>query len=167
MSKFICEWSTYKGNHCKKFISNKDNDKYNGHKFCDKHIDLMSEYTRIHNTDDICETFKEIKLTPRSYKHVKNIMSSLGYEDENNVDVYLSGGCIEEADISNTEYILLVSDNSRFYYNHKRGQHKSKDLKIILKEYCKNQSVISTREIKYCEECYKKIIDVPKISLIN
>jgi hypothetical protein len=165
MSRVICDWTTYKGSHCKKIIRGDIDDK-KSLKFCDLHRDLIVEYLRIKDPEELCETFKEIKVVPRSYKHIKTIMSSLGNEDDA-VQVYLSGGCIEEADISNDDYITLNSDNSRFYYSPKRGQNRAKDLKVILREYCQHISVIYHGETKYCEECYKKLKDVPRISLIT
>jgi hypothetical protein len=171
MSRVICDWTTYKGSHCKKILGGdsgqwlKDVDGKKSLRFCDLHRDLIVEYSRIKNSEELCETFKEIKVVPRSYKHIKTIMSSLGNEDDT-VQVYLSGGCVEEADISNSDYITLNSDNSRFYYVPKRGQNRAKDLKIILREYCQHTSIIHHGETNYCEECYKKLKDVPRISLI-
>jgi len=155
-NQIVCDWSTYKGSHCKKIV--------NGTKFCDLHNDLINSYSKI-CCDDFCETFKEIKIVPRSYKHIKAIMSGMKNEDDI-VQVYLAGGSIEEADISNMDFIVLNSDNSKFFYLPKRGQNKAKDLKIILRDYCQNNSVISLKGVKYCEECYKKLKDVPRISII-
>jgi hypothetical protein len=164
MDQIICSWSTYKGNHCKKIISICDNVKQSI-RFCPLHRELMAEYLRL-KEDELCETFKEIKIVPRSNKHLKTVMNSLENEDDK-VDVYMAGGSIEEADISNIDYIVLDSDSSRFYYNPKRGQKKAKDLKIILREHCRNNSVVSFDNIKYCEDCYKKCMkDSPRISLI-
>ncbi len=163
MSKIICDWTTYKGTHCKKIITH--DLKSHDLKFCDLHRDLILEYSRI-KEDELCETFKEIKITPRSHKHIKSVMAGLNNDDDN-VQVYLAGGSIEEADITNLDYILLDSDNSKFYYNPKRGQRRSKDLKIILREFCQNNSIIKCNNSKYCEECYKKNIkDAPRISCI-
>ena len=134
-------------------------------KFCNLHRELIAGYSLIKD-DDLCETFKEIRVTPRSHKHIKTIMAAMGNEDDI-VQVYLSGGSIEDANISNSDFIILDSDNSKFYYNPKRGQNKAKDLKIILKEYCKNNSIVLYSGIKYCEECYKRLKDVPRISLVR
>jgi hypothetical protein len=176
MNKIICEWTTYKGSHCKKIVGNKDNNNNNNpHNscndklFCDLHRDLINMYLKIEESElesELCETFKEIKLVPRSHKHIKSIMSSIGNEDDE-VQVYLSGGSIEDADITNTDCIILKSDNSKFYYSPERGQNKAKNLKIILREYCQHNCLVNYDGMKYCEECYKKLNDVPRISLIT
>lgn len=161
----ICAWSTYKGSHCKRLIHRGDE----GQKFCELHANLISEYTRIKSDEvDLCETFKDIKLVPRNQRHVKYVMTSLGYEDEETVQVYLAGGSVEEADITNYEYIILNSDNTCFYYNVRKGQNKAKDLKIMLREFCKNDALIKFGETRYCEDCYRKTLkDAPRISLIE
>lgn len=166
MSKVICDWTTYKGNHCKKIVGGNTDSKNLLH-FCDLHQDLISKFSKVHDDDELCETFKEIKVVPRSYKHIKTIMSNMGNEDDI-VQVYLAGGSVEEAELSNNDFITLISDNSRFYYLPKRGQNRAKDLKIILKEYCQCNSVVYYAGCKYCEECYKsKVKDAPRISLIT
>lgn len=159
----MCSWSTYKGNHCKKIITRICENQI----FCDLHRILITEYLKNkEDSDELCETFKEIKITPRSHKHIKFIMDGLNNEDEN-VQVYLAGGSIEEANITNMDYIVLNSDNSKFYYAPKRGQNRAKDIKIIFREFCKSNSVIIFNDTKYCEECYKKLKDVPRISLVS
>lgn len=168
ISGIICDWTTYGGSHCKKIIGGDTDPKSKElRRFCGLHQDLIVRYTRI-KEDELCETSKDIKISPRTYKHVKSIMTSLGYEDEDIVEVYLPGGSVEEANISNKDYITLVSDNSRFYYLPEKGQSRAKDLKILLKKYCQSSSVVHYAGIKYCEECYKnKVKDCPRISLIS
>ncbi len=174
MNRVVCDWTTYKGSHCKKIISGTIDD-YNDdeckqlHRFCDVHRDLIVGYSRITETgeQDLCETFKEIKINPRSHKHIKSIMNSLNNDDDT-VQVYLVGGSIEEADITNTDYIVLNSDNSRFYYIPKRGQNRAKDLKIILRDFCQHNCTVSYGGTKYCEECYRKNLkDAPRISCLT
>jgi hypothetical protein len=165
MDQIVCGWTTYKGNHCKKIISF-NNDKIQQIKFCNLHGELIEQYAKVNlNNGDLCETFKEIKVVPRSKKHLKSIMLSIGNDDDM-VEVCLAGGCIEKADISNSDYITLNSDSSRFYYYPERGQNKTKDLKVLLVQYCQNGCVVSFNGTKYCEECYKKLKDVPRISLV-
>lgn len=163
MSKLICDWTTYKGNHCKKLLSYED--EKSAFMFCDIHRDVILRYSKS-NVDELCEKFTDIKVSPRSYQHLRSVMNSLNNEDDT-VQVYLAGGLTEEADISNEYYISLNSDNSRFYYNPKRGQRKSEDLKIMLRKYCQNNSIIKYDGICYCEECYKNLKDVPRISLVT
>lgn len=167
MDQIICAWSTYKGSHCKKIISNsnsKNSTELGLFKFCNLHRELIIDYSKVKN-NDLCETFREIKVIPRSYKHIKSIMNSMNNEDDN-IQVYLSGGSVEDANISNSDYIVLDSDSSKFFYNPLRGQNKAKDLKIIFRDYCKNTSVVSLGSQLLCKECYEKLKDVPRISLI-
>ena len=86
--------------------------------------------------------------------------------EDDKVDVYIKGGYPEEADISNKEYVLLLADNTKYYYTAKRGQTKAKDLRVMLRYFCSNDSVIMIKDVKYCEECYKKLKNVPNLSLI-
>jgi hypothetical protein len=152
----ICSWSTYNLGNCKKVISKV--------KFCELHGEIIQRYKKLEE-NDLCQTSRKIKLCPRSYKQIKEIMKSMNNEDDI-VDVYLAGGVIEEANLSNPEYIELVSDSAKFYYNPQKGQKKADKLKIILVEYCQNQSIVSFDNVEYCETCFKKLKDVPKISLI-
>ncbi len=169
MTHVICDWTTYKGSHCKRIISNcyrEDDNSKQLRGFCSLHQNLIAQYSKIEDKDELCETFKEIKITPRSYKHIKAIMTSLNNDDDI-VQVYLTGGSIEEADLTNTDFIVLNSDNSKFFYTPKRGQNKAKDLKIILREFCQHNCVVSYSGTKYCEDCYKKLKDVPRISCFS
>jgi hypothetical protein len=130
---------------------------------------LIGLYTKVDPVVDdepLCETFKDIKVAPRSYKHLRSIMSSFNNEDDI-VQVYLAGGSTEEADISNMDFITLSSDGSKFFYNPKKGQNRAKDLKVILRQYCQNSGVIGFNSTKFCRECYEKLKDVPRISLIT
>jgi len=153
----ICAWTTYKGNHCKKTSTGSEG------KFCLVHCELIKEYSKVKT--ELCETSKEIKVEPRNKKHLKTIMKQLNNEDDI-VQVCLAGGSIEEAHIDNVDYILLDSDNSRFYYRPERGQYRAKNLKVILRSYCENHSTVKVGNVHYCEECYKKLKDVPRISLV-
>lgn len=159
----VCNWMTYKGNHCRK------NTLKNGKtscKYCLMHKEIINDYKKVKKSDELCETFKEIKMIPRSHKHIKHIMASMDNDDDI-VQVYMSGGLIEDADISHELYILLLSDNSKFYYNGKRGQLKAKNLKIVLRKYCQNNSCVDVRGSLYCEECYKKLGNVPRLNLVS
>ncbi len=159
----ICNWTTYRGNFCKKIIHEPDT------KFCVLHHQLINEYLKVVNktNEDVlfCDTFKEIKVVPRNHRHIKSVMKSINNEDDR-VQVYLTGGLIEDADIGNTDYIVLDSDSSKFYYDAKKGQNRAKDLKIVLRSFCQNDAVINFRNKIYCKECYEKLKDVPRISLI-
>jgi hypothetical protein len=81
------------------------------------------------------------------------------------VTVIVNGGQ-EEADISNTDYILLMSDDARFYYNPKIRQNKAKNLKVILRSCCKDLGIINFDNKTMCKECYEKNKDYPRISLL-
>jgi ribosomal protein L33 len=158
----ICDWTTNGDKHCKKnsVSIHRDN------KYCNLHHKFISDYEVDDDTDDLCETFVNIKVIPRSYKQVEYFMKSIDNEDTI-VDIMFPGGCIEEGDISNKEYITLLSDDSRFFYIHNRGEYKTKDMKLILRKFCKNPGKITVDNTKYCEECYKKTKNAPKFALIN
>jgi hypothetical protein len=159
----ICHWSTYHGTHCRRTINGK------GQKLCSLHRELIEDYSKLDITSDeekYCDNFQELKVVPRNYKHIKSVMKSLDNED-NLVEVFMTGGFVEEADISEQYYITLLSDNSKYYYNAKKGDYKAKDLKVILRRYCSNDPIITARGANYCEGCYKKLKNVPKYSVIK
>ena len=53
----ICNWSSYNGSHCRRNIM------AGGKcgKFCAMHQELISEYTFLKNSDELCETSEEIQ----------------------------------------------------------------------------------------------------------
>jgi hypothetical protein len=161
----ICNWSTYKGTHCRRnILPTKCPGKIN---FCAMHVILIKDFTRMSDPGILCDTFADIKLVPRSYAHIKSVMKEISNED-NIVDVFC-GGSSERAKITKN-YILILSDSSKYYYtDHKsnEGNYKARNLKLLLKKYCDGISVIKYNEVQYCEECYKKTKTLPKISLIN
>lgn len=164
MISYICNWSSYKGDICKKIVMHNN--------YCDIHCEMIKKFKYIHDDSEglMCETFKTIKIIPRSHKHLITIMNNHGYTDEEYteyVQVYLNGGSIEDADISNEDYIMLVSDDSQFYYKPVKGAYKANSLKVILNDYCKHSAIINYNDSNYCEECYKKLKGVPKVSLIK
>ncbi len=158
----ICDWTTNGDKHCKKnsVVA------YGKNKYCNLHYKIISEYHINKDDNYLCDTFVNIKVIPRSYKQVSYFMQSIDNEDTI-VDIMFPGGCIEEGDISNKEYISLLSDDSRYFYINNRGEYKTKDMKLILRKFCKNSSVINVDDTKYCEDCYKKIKNAPRISLLN
>jgi hypothetical protein len=94
-------------------------------------------------------------------------MADAGNED-NNVDVYLAGGSIEEGDISDPDYIMLLSDNTKFYYQKSKDtKYTTKSLKVIIRKFCKNKAVVTNDNIKYCEDCHKKISGAPKLTCLK
>lgn len=157
----ICEWVTNNEKCCKKpssvFV--------NGHKFCSKHEYLVKNFN-ICEDQEICDTYSNIKLVPRSYEQVKFFMKSVKNQD-NTVDVYVSKGCIEEGDISDKTCITLTSDDCNFYYTPKRGENKAKNLRILLRNYCSKKCDIIVEDVKYCKECYEKLKNAPIFSLIE
>jgi len=118
-------------------------------------------------TDKLCETFEELKIIPRSYKHLKSILKSMNNHDDS-IEVYTKGGILEEADISDEEYIELASDSCKFYYSDtkKKNQHSVKELKVKIIKYCYNNCEVNYKGLRYCEDCFKKIPNVPRIRSI-
>lgn len=80
------------------------------------------------------------------------------------VDVVLPGSSnvTEEADITNEEYIEMVADESRYYYEPEKREEGSKrklnakNLKIVIDTSCLEIGNIKANGSHYCEECYKK-----------
>ena len=163
----ICHWSTYHGTHCRRTIHQPT--KGTQVTLCPLHKELSVDYEK---TDEgqLCEVNNEIKIVPRSYKHLKSVMKQLNNEDEL-IEVITKetvGGLVEEADMSEVDYIKLLSDDARYYYSSsERGQKRAKDLKVVLRKYCPNNAVIRARGGVYCEDCYKILKNVPKVSVIR
>jgi len=157
----ICHWATYSGSHCRRSIDSS----IEGSLFCNKHYQMFENYKLV-DESDICSTFQEFKVVPRSYAHIKSVMKSINNEDDL-VDVFMSKGFTEEADLSDHSCVTILSDNYQFFYSPKRGQANAKNIKIILKNYCKNNSVIKIEDTHYCEDCFRKIKGVPKISIVK
>ena len=153
----VCHWSTYKGTHCRRTKDNKIG-------LCSLHQELMIDYEYIRNPEEPCEVYSDVKIVPRSYKHLRTIMNSLKVVG-NQVDVCIkgnTGGLAEEADITNEDYIRIVSDSSKYYYNPvSRTDLRAKDLKVVLRKYCPEEAVVHARGLLYCEACYKKLPNRP------
>jgi hypothetical protein len=164
-----CEWITHGKKNCTK---SNNLEIHNGYKFCNTHKKNVMNY-QVYVKDDEerrCGTFENIKLIPRSFAHVDYFMKSVnnGRDDYDTVvDICLSKGCIEEGDISNKNYISMTSDDCHFFYEPERGQDKSKSLRILLSKYCKNDCKIIFNDENYCGECYDKLKNVPKFSLLE
>lgn len=158
----ICDWISCSGKRCKK----QSLSMYGDYKFCKLHKKMIKDYVLNEETEELCDSFMDIKIIPRSHKQIKYFMKEIDNE-EIIVKVLFPGGCKEEADISENEYISLLSDDSRYYYKHERGYLKARDLRLLLRKYCKNDGIIEINGTKYCEECYKKNKNSPKIELIQ
>lgn len=158
----ICDWITYDNKQCKRHSVACHGD----YKFCKLHKKMLNDYKINNDSEELCESYKKVKIIPRSYKHIKYFMRDIDNE-ETIVNICFPGGCTEEADISNDEYILLLSDDSKYYYKYERGDLKAKDLRLLLKKYCKNNGKINIDGVIYCKDCYKNIKNSPKLHLIK
>ncbi len=157
----ICDWVTQDNRRCRKGSVASVGD----HKFCKIHKRNIKEFCINENTEEFCDFYKNLKIIPRSHKQIKHIMKENDNE-ETIVDVQFPGGCVEQADITESGFILLLSDNSKYFYKPQRGDLKAKDLKVLIRKYCKNSGTIEMNEEKYCEDCYKKNKNNPKLYLI-
>lgn len=165
INSIICNWYTYNATHCRRNIQLDPKNKCN---LCSMHKQLFTT-TFLLPDSELCEVYKDIHIIPRSYRHLKSVMKEL-CNDDCTVDIIVKGGIAEEADISESEYITLLSDDSKYYYpssnnTYPKNCNKTKDVKIVLKKYCENKSVIKYNDSHYCEECYKKLKTVPKLSI--
>lgn len=161
LSNEMCDWNTNNGGRCRKNCV----DYVGENKYCGVHTKLITDYEK-EREENRCETYKNTKIIPRSKKQLEYIMGKNNNEDTI-VEVIFPGGAVEEADISDPDYIFLLSDNTRFYYNGPKGERKSKELKIISRDHCKNESCVIFNDTRYCEECYRKIKNAPKLKLVN
>lgn len=144
----ICEWYSYNGRRCRRGCSNNS-------EFCNLHNVLKDDYKILKKEKECCEQ-RNIKLIPRSKKYIKGMMKKLGYEDTDKVDVYLPGGAIEEGSIDEESFIELSLDETRYYYEAKKGEEKAKTLRIVLTEECNNSAIVSVKDENYCYDCYVK-----------
>lgn len=160
MENIICNWSTYSRSQCRRNILHEAYTDNKRSKFCQMHFNMAKDFKRS-DKDTYCDTADDIYICPRSYKYLMTQLNELEY-DTTNVDV-INGKIIEEADISNEDYILLLSDEKRCHYNIPKEINK---LKVKLKKFCKNLSIISYDNNNYCEDCFKKLKGVPKLSCI-
>lgn len=158
----ICDWISCDGKRCKK----QSTSTYGDYKFCKLHKKMIKDYVVDEETEDLCDSFVNVKIIPRSHKQIVYFMKQIDNE-ETTVEVLFPGGCVEEADISESEYISLLSDDSRYYYKYERGDLKAKDLRLLLRKYCKNNGIIEIDGTKYCEDCYKKNKNYPKLDMIQ
>lgn len=134
---------------------------------CSKHTNKINHFKLV-DKEELCETYEDVKIVPRSIQHVRSLMTSIGNQDDI-VSISLVGGskCVEDADISNDEYIVLVSDGTKYMYNPSKGEKKVKDIRLHLRKYCQNVSGVEYTGNKYCEDCYKKLTGVPKIYVVD
>ncbi len=92
-------------------------------------------------------------------------------DDEEQIEVTTkdtTGNLTEEANISDKQFIKVLSDDTEYYYDsNDKTKKKVQSLKVVLKKFCQNDAVVNARGGKYCEECYKKLSNVPKLSVIK
>lgn len=175
----ICHWTNYQGTHCRRTIQ-KDSI------LCPMHMSLVADYSNVVQPDNdedepiLCDSHEFIKIPPRSFKHIKKIQQQLGSDDDI-VQVIVKGSTgdiTEDADISNQHYIKLDSDDTMYYYKprgltqeeKKNGTQKQKsasDIKVVFKKMCPNLAVVCARDENLCESCYKKLKNIPKLSVIK
>lgn len=159
----ICHWVTYKGTHCNRTVERNEK-KF---KLCKLHNELSREYLPV--IIGLCEVSETIKIVPRSYKHLKSVMKQMQYDqDEIEIQMKNTTGELKEEAIILENCIKILSDDMEYYFNARKDQKSAKNLKVVLKKFCPNTtSIIKTREKEYCEECYMKLQNVPKISVIK
>jgi hypothetical protein len=158
----ICEWYSYNGKRCRRTC---DTDS----EFCNFHNVLKEDFKILKKEED-CSVRRDIKIIPRNKDHVKGILTKLRYDDSDIVDVYLPGGSTEEGSIAEDDYIELTVDETKYYYESKKGSEKAKSLRIMLTEDCVENAVISVRSEPFCRNCYikkSKKIGYPHLTLFG
>ena len=158
----ICEWYSYNGKRCKR--------ESKGKTFCKLHKVLVKDFKKVQDKTQLCSIEKEIKITPRSKEHVNAIIGKLNYDDCDSAEAYLQGGGKEDADITHDDYIELILDGTKLYYEPEKGQAKAKSIRLIFVQFCDNPALISFKDEKYCKDCYKKVskkLGYPCIKLIK
>ncbi len=148
----FCEWTTHKGTRCCSKTKNNN-------KFCVKHLVLKNDYVvlkaeTVEEEKLMCLTKKEVKFVPRSKEHIDSMLEKLGYESTETVEVLCEGGVIIDGDKSNESYIELNTDKTKFYYASIKGQHKIKEIKVKLIDFCKRKPIILLTDEYFCKECY-------------
>lgn len=167
MDKIICNWCTYSAIHCRRNVEHDTNSDYN---FCSLHKHHFQVFFADKDPNSVCEVSKEVSVCPRTYKHLQTVLKEFKYDDTI-VEVKTKGGISEEADVSEHEYIMLMSDDTRYYYQREDGSfpkkcNRTKDLKVVLKKICTNESVIKYNNMNLCESCFKKNKQVPLLSIV-
>lgn len=156
----LCRWGTYKYNYCKKHV-------LDGEFFCKTH-EQMAEKFSLQCDEDICGSSEDVHIEARSYKHVVWSLNSLGIDDLRvQVMKKTQKHHIEDASIENEDYILMDSDDTKYYYKPTEKDHKkTTGIFVVCKKYCKNQSVVCYEGINLCTECYSKIKNVPNTQIL-
>ncbi len=172
----ICHWSTYNNTQCRHNIISGGLCKNHKHIFNDKDYELICE-------DELCENYSILECSIRSYNHLIALLTSVGLSEDSTFNVkYKSKTSIVETAIieeENHEYVLL--NEEKFYFEKKKIKNIKYVSSLIFhgKEYCKNKSVVIyrggyelgektlSREIKLCEDCYRKIKNVPKYNVLK
>ena len=168
----ICEWFSYNGRRCRCTVSSSSLKK----NFCNKHNILIHDYKLVdpNDTSINCCTKTKVKVVPRSKQHVVQILEQFNYETEF-VDVYFPGGFVEEGSTEHDDYIELISDGTKFYYDgtdqcSEKGSRKTKNIKLSFENVCPNDPVVAVKDDVYCKECYIKIskkLGYPKLKLLQ
>lgn len=157
MLSVICYWGSYEGTRCRRNVER-------GEKFCAMHLEFLQDYKVLKENEDVlCSMKTPIKIEPRSYKHLMSVMKQLNTSGTT-VDVMIknSVGLVEEADISDDQYICLLSDDSKYYYHDEKARLKAKQLRVLLTKFCDNPAVVRCKDDEqYCETCYKRLDHVP------
>lgn len=146
----VCEWYGYRNTRCRLNC-------VKSQKFCKLHIEYLKDFNVYpEDTEELCGTYRDVKIKPRSYKHLKGVMSMLGISER---FIQVKTPCNdmeEEADISNQDYIEMTMDNSRYYYANIKGELKARDLRLLFKEYCDEKAKVNVRGTVFCSKCYTK-----------
>jgi len=160
-NKLLCEY--YSGdNFCKR------NHLINSH-YCKYHDSIILLFKDVRNLNESCSTSKIIKFVPRSKQHLLTVMEKLNIL-EKFIDVLPRGIndilLMEEASYNDDDFIEIMSDSTRYYYESMRGKEKTKNLRVIFTKHCLDPGIIKINNTIYCESCYNKNNKFPGIHLV-
>lgn len=161
----VCKWYSHKGTHCRL-------NTLEFSEFCKIHSMYLSKTFKKFNEKqkEECSASSDVKIIPRSFNHVKEIMKKLGYDDPT-VSVKVKGNdIIEDCNIENEEYIELDMDKTKYYYIKKKGLKNVGDLRLIFKDFCGHNADYVVDNTNYCEKCYIKKgekLGWPNVDLLN
>ena len=150
----ICNWSSNTGSHCRRTVVKEG--------FCKMHEELVKEYKS--PSQKFCDSGKIHKFRPRSKKHIMAKLLECGEDQEASMITVIVEGSQENGIIDNEDYIRLDSDDTKLRYTNIQDMRK---IMVLIEEFCDEPPVVKYNDKNYCECCFKKLKNVPKLTVIK